>query len=110
MPEYIIQFLLATAIGTIAYFLRDYKAMQHKKDEELQKQIDLIKTDLVAVIPQVSSPIMEQIESIKKDLSSYKLEAAEKFASKDEFIRASSRTDRKLDSIHNDLMKLIQNK
>lgn len=106
MPEYIIQFLLAAAIGTIAYFLRDYKTRQDKKDEELQQQIESVKIRQ----DEKDKEVQEQIESVKTDLSKYKLEALDKFNTKDDFVRYSAISDRKLDKIYDEIIKLSKKK
>ena len=47
-----------------------------------------------------------QIEGVKKDLSDYRLEAQREFVTKDEFVRAVTNQDRKLDKIYDEIMKL----
>ncbi len=48
----------------------------------------------------------EQIEKLSGDLQEYKLEASDRYVLKDDFIRAISQTDRKLDKIYDEVIKL----
>jgi uncharacterized membrane-anchored protein YhcB (DUF1043 family) len=50
--------------------------------------------------------LQKEIETVRDDLNDYKLEAQKEFVSKDEFIRAISGQDRKLDKIYDKLMEL----
>lgn len=84
MPDLIIQSALAATIGIISFFLKTFKTQLDKNDEQLQMQV----------------------EAVRADLNKYKLDATERFVSKDDFIRATSMTDRKLDRIYDELMKL----
>lgn len=84
VPDWIWPIVLTTLIAIIAFFLKSYKVQQEKRDEEQQEQID----------------------KIQNDLQNYKLEAADRYVHKDDFIRATTQTDRKLDKIYDELMKL----
>lgn len=84
MPDWIVQLAFGLMLGAISYFLKSFKMQLDKNDEQQQAQV----------------------ESIKTDLNQYKLEAAERFVQKDDFIRATAVTDRKLDRIYDELMKL----
>lgn len=87
MPDWLIQLSFGTVIGIIAFFLKTYKTQQEKRDDEQQTDID----------------------RIDKELQAYKLEAADRYVHKDDFIRATTQTDRKLDKIYDELMKLTSN-
>ncbi|MFO1444085.1 hypothetical protein KDN24_12905 [Bacillus sp. Bva_UNVM-123] len=84
MAEWIVQLVLGAMIGIISFFLKSFKTQLDKNDEQLQIQV----------------------EAVKADLGKYKLEATERFVQKDDFIRATAVTDRKLDKIYDELMKL----
>lgn len=88
VTDWVIQSLLTTAMGLIiaiiAYFLKTFKTQLDKNDEQLQSEVD----------------------ALTVDLQKYKLEASDKFVQKDDFIRATAQTDRKLDRIYDELMKM----
>jgi len=84
VTEWIVQLVLGAMIGIISFFLKSFKTQLDKNDEQLQIQV----------------------EAVKADLNKYKLDAAERFVQKDDFIRATAVTDRKLDKIYDELMKL----
>ncbi|MEC1178525.1 hypothetical protein P9B03_08535 [Metasolibacillus meyeri] len=86
MAEWLIQTAILTGIGIIAYFLKSFKTDQAQNDAELKQQID----------------------SVESKLADYKLEVADKFVQKDDFIRATAQTDRKLDRIYEKLMEMNQ--
>lgn len=88
MQEWVIQFGLGLLIAIIAYFLKSFKTQLEKNDEKLQKELD----------------------ETKVELNKYKLDAAERFVQKDDFIRATAVTDRKLDRIYEELMKINKTK
>lgn len=88
MAEYLLQFFITACIAVIAYFLRDFKNRQEESNEHLQKQIS----------------------EMKEDLGAYKLKAADRFVLKDDFVRATALTDRKLDKIYDEIMKLSKMK
>ncbi|KYG90368.1 hypothetical protein A0U40_18430 [[Bacillus] sp. KCTC 13219] len=83
MAEWIIQTAILTGIGIIAYFLKSFKADLAQNDAELKQQID----------------------NVESKLADYKLEVADKYVQKDDFIRATSQIDRKLDRIYEELLK-----
>lgn len=87
VPEWIYQLGLGTLIGIVAYFLKSYKTEQGEFNNEQKNEID----------------------RIDKELQAYKLEAADRYVHKDDFIRATTQTDRKLDKIYDELMKLTSN-
>ncbi|MED4377969.1 hypothetical protein P9274_20135 [Schinkia azotoformans] len=84
MPDWIVQLVFGLLIGIISYFLKSFKSQLDKNDEQQHSQIELVKADL----------------------NQYKLEAAERFVQKDDFIRATAVTDRKLDRIYDELMRI----
>lgn len=84
MTDWIVQLVLGAMIGIISFFLKSFKTQLDKNDEQLQSQV----------------------EAAKSDLHKFKLEAAERFVQKDDFIRAAAVTDRKLDKIYDELIKL----
>lgn len=88
MPDYLIELGFGLLIGAISYFLKDFKAKLDKADEILQKQID----------------------SVKDDLHQFQLEVSDRFVLKDDFVRASAITDRKLDKIYDEVIKLSKKK
>lgn len=88
MPDWIVQLALTTVVGIIAYFLKTYKTHQEKRDDDQQNQID----------------------RINRELQSFKLEAADRYVHKDDFIRATAQTDRKLDRIYDEIIKLTSSK
>lgn len=91
MAEWIIQTIIVTVIGIISYFLKSYKTDLTQKDLQLKEE---------------DEKLQKQIDQVEMDLNKYKLEAANKFVQKDDFIRASAQTDRKLDRIYDELMKM----
>lgn len=84
MPNWIVELVLVTFLGLMAWFLKRHIAQQDTSNKKQEEQIDIL----------------------KKDLQEYKLQAAEKYVSKDEFIRATSHTQRKLDQIYDEIIKL----
>lgn len=84
MPDWVPQLIITLLLAVIAYFLKSYKTQQDKRNESTQFQID----------------------SLNKDLQDYKLKAADHFVLKDDFVRATASTDRKLDKIYDEIIKL----
>jgi len=84
LKDWAIQFGLAGLIGIIAFFLKSYKTAADKRDEELQ----------------------QRMATLEHELQQYKLDAADRFVLKDDFIRATAQTDRKLDKIYDEIIKL----
>jgi len=84
MAEWIIQTAILTGIGIIGYFLKSFKTDLSQNDTELKQQID----------------------DVEARFNNYKLEVADKYVQKDDFIRATAQTDRKLDRIYEELMKM----
>ncbi|MED3799965.1 MULTISPECIES: hypothetical protein [Lysinibacillus] len=84
MAEWIIQTAILTGIGIIGYFLKSFKTDLSQNDTELKQQID----------------------DVEARFNNYKLEVADKYVQKDDFIRATAQTDRKLDRIYDELMKM----
>ncbi|WP_040676908.1 hypothetical protein [Paenibacillus sanguinis] len=84
MPDWLVQFALATLIGIIGFFLKSHKAQQDKMNEILQAQIDKTEAEFQA----------------------FRLLAADQYVHKDDFIRATAQTDRKLDKIYDEIIKL----
>lgn len=95
MGEWVIQTGIVTVIGIIigiiSYFLKSFKADLDKKDAQLE---------------QGSKELQQQIDDMQDEFHQYKLDAADKFVQKDDFIRATAVTDRKLDRIYDELMKM----
>lgn len=94
MPDWIIQMITATGIGIIGYFLKSYKTELSNKDTQLEQK---------------DAKLEAEIDSLKKSFNQYKLDASDHFVKKDDFIRASAQTDRKLDKIYDELIKLNKN-
>ncbi|MCQ4363155.1 hypothetical protein KQR54_18825 [Mycobacterium gordonae] len=86
MPEWIIQLALGIMIAAIAYFLKRYDSQQTKRSDDQQ----------------------DQITALNRELQQFKLEAADRYVHKDDFIRAMSTTDRKLDKIYDEILKINQ--
>ncbi len=84
MAEWIIQTAILTGIGIIGFFLKSFKTDLTQNDAELKQQID----------------------NVEAKFNDYKLEVADKYVQKDDFIRATAQTDRKLDRIYDELMKM----
>lgn len=84
MPNYLIELGFGLLIGAISYFLKDFKIKLDRADEVLQDQID----------------------ELKDNLHQFQLEVADRFVLKDDFVRASAITDRKLDKIYDEIIKL----
>lgn len=88
MADWLIQSIFGTTMGLIiaiiSYFLKTFKTQLDENDKQLQSEVD----------------------AIAVDLQKYKLEVADKFVQKDDFIRATAQTDRKLDRIYDELMKM----
>lgn len=88
MADWLIQSIFGTTtaliIAIISYFLKTFKAQLDENDKQLQSEVD----------------------ALTVDLQKYKLEVADKFVQKDDFIRATAQTDRKLDRIYDELMKM----
>lgn len=91
MAEWIIQTGIVTVIGIISYFLKSYKTDLDKKDAQLEQDAKELK---------------QQMDQVQDELNQYKLDATDKFVQKDDFIRATAVTDRKLDRIYDELMKM----
>lgn len=94
MAEWIVQTIIVTVIGIIAYFLKSYKTDLTQKNVQLEQD---------------NEKLQIQINQVENDLSKYKLEVANNFVQKDDFIRASAQTDRKLDKIYDELIKISKN-
>lgn len=84
MAEWFIQTAILTGIGIIGYFLKSFKVDLAQNDAELKQQID----------------------DVEAKFNNYKLEVADKYVQKDDFIRATAQTDRKLDRIYEELLKM----
>lgn len=84
MAEWIIQTAILTGIGIIGFFLKSFKTDLAQNDAELKQQID----------------------NVEAKFNDYKLKVADKYVQKDDFIRATAQTDRKLDRIYDELMKM----
>lgn len=91
MPDWILQLAIVTVIGYIAFSLKTFKLQLEKKDEELVKKDEQLE---------------EQIKQSSKELTQYKLDAESRFVLKDDFVRLTAQTDRKLDKIYDEIMKL----
>ena len=83
----VISLAATTTVGIIGYFIKKNHAGLERKDEDQQAAIDAIKTQI----------------------SENRLEAQREFVTKDEFIRAVSGQDRKLDKIYDEVIKLSKN-
>lgn len=94
MPDWIIQTITVTCIGIIGYFLKSYKTELSNKDAQLEQNDEKLE---------------KEIDNLKKSFNQYKLDASDSFVKKDDFIRASAQTDRKLDKIYDELIKLNKN-
>ena len=84
MKDWIIQLVLSGMIGIIVYFLKSNKAQADKRSENQQNEINML----------------------SHDLQNYKLDSLDRFVLKDDFIRATAQTDRKLDKIYDEILKL----
>lgn len=91
MAEWIIQTGIVTVIGIISYFLKSFRTDLDKKDAQLEQETKELK---------------QQMDQVQDELNQYKLDASDKFVQKDDFIRATAVTDRKLDRIYDELMKM----
>lgn len=91
MAEWIIQTGIVTVIGIISYFLKSFRTDLDKKDAQLEQD---------------TKELQQQMDQVQDELNQYKLDAADKFVQKDDFIRATAQTDRKLDRIYDELMKM----
>lgn len=87
MPEWLdrlLWYVVTGMVGVIAYFLKSNKTQQDKQVDALQEQVD----------------------QLQRELQQFKLESADKFVLKDDFVRATALTDRKLDRIYDEIIKL----
>ncbi|WP_153062610.1 hypothetical protein [Metasolibacillus meyeri] len=84
MAEWIIQTAILTGLGLIGYFLKNFKTDLAQNDAELKQQID----------------------NVESKFAEYKLEVSDKYVQKDDFIRATSQMERKLDRIYDELIKM----
>ncbi|GLC87507.1 hypothetical protein [Lysinibacillus piscis] len=84
MAEWIIQTAILAVLGIISFFLKNLKADLEKNDTELKQQID----------------------DVEAKFNNYKLEVADKYVQKDDFIRATAQMERKLDRIYDELIKI----
>ena len=82
---WIIQTIIMLGIGALAYFIKDLKKSIDGKIEKNIKDID---------------SNTEKIENLEEKFSDYKETVAMRYVQKDEFIRAISNMDRKLDKIY----------
>ncbi len=91
----ILNILVTTLMAVCAFYFKRNLERQDKSMEQMQKQVDDTKTEL-----------LDKIEENQKNLAAYKLEAMKEFATKDEFIRATSNINQKLDKIYDEICKL----
>lgn len=84
MNEWIVPSVFGILISIIAYFLKTNKSQSDKRAEEHEMNI----------------------KQLNHDLQEYKLDVADRFVLKDDFIRATAQTDRKLDKIYDEIIKL----
>ncbi|WP_427340620.1 hypothetical protein [Caloranaerobacter sp. DY30410] len=82
---WIMQTLMMLGIGTIAYFVKDLKKSIESKIEDNQTRIKLN---------------ADKIEELEKSFNDYKAKVPLLYVQKDDFIRAVSNLDKKLDKIY----------
>lgn len=80
MKDWMIQAALGLVITIIGFFLKGFKS-----DVDAQKI---------------------KVESLNEDFYKYKLMVSEHYVSKEDFIRAMATTDRKLDKIYDEILKI----
>lgn len=81
--EQIGMFAITSLLGIASYYFKKNSDRLDKEDERLHIKID----------------------NVEKSLNEYKLEAEKNFVNKDEFIRATSNIDKKLDKIYDEIIK-----
>ena len=118
---WVVQTLILLSLGVIGYFLKDMKASFENKitgaeqhiqgmETRLDCKLDIFKEEVEKNIQAMETRLDDRIktnekryEDLNKDLHDYKNQVNKDFTLKDDFIRAISGIDRKLDKIYDSL-------
>jgi len=110
--SWIIQTLIVVGLGVVGYFLKDLKNGVESKIGSLDCKFDTfeekVKQDNKDLEERLEKRIKcteERYEDLQKDLNAYRDHVNKNFTLKDDFIRAISGIDRKLDKIYDTIME-----
>ncbi|ABR46639.1 hypothetical protein Amet_4371 [Alkaliphilus metalliredigens QYMF] len=87
--SWVIQTIIMLGLGTIAYFLKEFKKSIDKNISETNWK---------------TNKNQEDIKELKEEFNEHKVRIAKEYVHKDDFIRAMSNVDKKLDKIHDVLV------
>lgn len=112
MKTWIIQTVFALGLGVIGYFLKDLKKGIENQLSGLNSKIDTLKEkveqdnkELEDRLDKRIKCIEERHEDLQRELIAYREHVNKNFTLKDDFIRAISGIDRKLDKITDLIME-----
>lgn len=123
MTDWIVEILIITALGIIGYLLKDLKKGIDNKigsaekriqslEDRLDCKLDAFREEIEKNNAALESRLIERIvsneqryESLYRDLNGYKDQVAKNYTLKDDFIRATSVIDRKLDKIYDTIVE-----
>jgi archaellum component FlaC len=110
--SWIIQTIIVAGIGLIGYFLKDLKKGFEVRIGSLDCKLDTFEEkvkkdnkDLEARLDTRIKCTEERCEDLQRDLNAYRDHVNRNFTLKDDFIRAISGIDRKLDKIIDTMME-----
>lgn len=123
---WIIQTIIMLLLGAIGYFLKDLKkgfedkiagtderigSLEHKLDSKLDAFKEEVNKNSKSLEERFDKRIKcteEKYEDLQRDLNAYRDHVNKNFTLKDDFIRAISGIDRKLDKIYDTIMERRQ--
>lgn len=99
--NWLMQTAIMICIGIIGYFLKDLKKSFEQKISNIEFKIDVSEKRMA----QENEKMEKRIAELQKNFNDYKDYVSEKYTLKDDFIRAISSVDKKLDKIYDVVVK-----
>jgi undecaprenyl pyrophosphate synthase len=99
--SWLLQTAVVMCLGIIGYFLKDLKKSFEQKISNIELKIDASEKRM----SQENDKMEKRIEELQKNFNDYKDYVSEKYTLKDDFIRAVSTIDKKLDKIYDVVVK-----
>lgn len=109
---WVIQTIIMLLLGAIGFFLKDLKKGIEDKINNTGSKLDAFREEVaksnIALEGRMEKRIVcteEKCEELQRDLAAYRDHVNKNFTLKDDFIRAISGIDRKLDKIYDTIME-----
>jgi len=99
--SWLLQTAVVLCLGIIGYFLKDLKKSFEQKISNIELKIDASEKRM----SQENDKMEKRLEELQKNFNDYKDYVSEKYTLKDDFIRAVSTIDKKLDKIYDVVVK-----